>query len=145
MDTIRLNFSQTKKLVFVSTVQFIATLQNAKRSLVPEYDILVPQARPLSPGEILGCTSPKVPDYDALVYLGDGRFHLESMMIQNPHLEAFRYDPYAKKFTQEYYEHDEMHAARTQAIEQASTAKNFGLILGTLGRQGSTKVMDVGF
>jgi 2-(3-amino-3-carboxypropyl)histidine synthase len=97
----------------------------------------------LSPGEILGCTSPRVPEYEAMIYLGDGRFHLESMMIHNPHLEAFRYDPYAKKFTQEYYEHDKMHDARKEAIHTATSARHFGLILGTLGRQGSTRVLKV--
>lgn len=50
----------------------------------------VPQEKPLSPGEILGCTSPKVSDADCLIYLGDGRFHLESIMIANPELEAYR-------------------------------------------------------
>lgn len=54
------------------------------------YSVKVPQEKPLSPGEILGCTSPKVTDADCLIYLGDGRFHLESIMIANPELEAYR-------------------------------------------------------
>lgn len=31
------------------------------------YDITIPQSRPLSPGEILGCTAPKLADVDALM------------------------------------------------------------------------------
>lgn len=31
------------------------------------YDITIPQSRPLSPGEILGCTAPKLSDVDALM------------------------------------------------------------------------------
>jgi diphthamide synthase subunit DPH2 len=31
------------------------------------------QARPLSKGEVLGCTAPSVEGRDALVYIGDGR------------------------------------------------------------------------
>eukprot|EP00960_Hanusia_phi_P051305 760716-Hanusia_phi.AAC.1 len=56
----------------------------------------IPQARPLSKGEVLGCTAPsvKAEEVDALIYVGDGRFHLEAMMIANPSLPAFRYDPY---------------------------------------------------
>ena len=46
--------------------------------------------KPLSPGEILGCTSPYIKDCENIVYLGDGRFHLESAMIANPHLNAYR-------------------------------------------------------
>ena len=33
-----------------------------------KYDITIPQSRPLSPGEILGCTAPKLSDVDALMY-----------------------------------------------------------------------------
>jgi 2-(3-amino-3-carboxypropyl)histidine synthase len=32
-----------------------------------KYDITIPQSRPLSPGEILGCTAPKLADVDALM------------------------------------------------------------------------------
>ncbi len=39
-------------------------------------------------GEILGCTSPTVGGADILIYLGDGRFHLESAMIANPNLKV---------------------------------------------------------
>jgi 2-(3-amino-3-carboxypropyl)histidine synthase len=44
-------------------------------------NIVVPQAKPLSPGEVLGCTAPALPndaaDFDALLFVADGRFHLE--------------------------------------------------------------------
>lgn len=96
----------------------------------------------MSPGEILGCTAPRLPEDSALVYVGDGRFHLEAAMIANPHVEAFKYDPYDKKFTQEYYDHEAMRRNRKSAIEKAKKAKRFGLILGTLGRQGSSKVLQ---
>ena len=50
----------------------------------------------------LGCTSPnEIQDADVLIYLGDGRFHLESAMICNPTLRAYSYDPYSKIFTEE--------------------------------------------
>ena len=32
-----------------------------------KYDVTIPQARPLSPGEVLGCTAPKLKDTDALM------------------------------------------------------------------------------
>lgn len=32
-----------------------------------KYDITVPQSRPLSPGEVLGCTAPKLDEMDALM------------------------------------------------------------------------------
>ncbi|XP_070295995.1 2-(3-amino-3-carboxypropyl)histidine synthase subunit 1-like [Salvelinus sp. IW2-2015] len=75
-------------------------------------------------------------------YLGDGRFHLESIMIANPEIHAYRYDPYSKIFSREYYDHEAMRSIRLQAIDKARSAKRWGLILGTLGRQGSPKVME---
>ncbi|CAG8492756.1 12831_t:CDS:2 [Acaulospora colombiana] len=142
LNTVRMNFERGKKLTIVGTVQFVSSIQSAQKSLENEYSLNVPQAKPLSPGEILGCTSPKLGEQDALIYLGDGRFHLESIMIANPHVPAFRYDPYSKKFTRERYDHVDMHALRKHAINLAKNAKKFGLILGTLGRQGSPKVME---
>ena len=92
----------------------------------------------------MGCTAPRLPnDVKAIVYVGDGRFHLESIMIANPSLPAFRYDPYEKKFTREYYGHEEMRGMRQEAITKARNAQKFGLILGTLGRQGSPAVLEV--
>lgn len=54
-----------------------------------------------------------------------------------------RYDPYSKVFTREYYDHEAMRALRLQAIDKARSAERWGLILGTLGRQGSPKVLEV--
>ncbi len=54
------------------------------------YQVKLPQSRPLSPGEILGCTSPKMTDVDIVIYVGDGRFHLESIMIANETVSAYK-------------------------------------------------------
>lgn len=57
-------------------------------------------------------------------------------------LNCFRYDPYEKKFTQEMYDHERMRNNREGAVRKAGEERRFGLILGTLGRQGSTKVLS---
>lgn len=129
------------------------------------YRITIPQVKPLSAGEILGCTSPKLDvndmnGIDGIIYVGDGRFHLESIMISNPSIPAFRYDPYEKRFVREMYDHSLMRTNRNKAVEEAkqslafevarkeqndstaSQTKGWGLILGTLGRQGSTRVLN---
>lgn len=36
-----------------------------------------------------------------------------------------------------------MHSIRRNAIEKAAQGKKYGVVLGTLGRQGSTKVLQV--
>ncbi|CDO71309.1 hypothetical protein BN946_scf184908.g66 [Trametes cinnabarina] len=141
-----------------------ATLQalGRPRLWTGKYDVTIPRAKPLSPGEILGCTAPQLNDVDALLYLGDGRFHLESIMIANPDVPAFRYDPYSKKLTRERYDHVEMRTVRDEAVQAArrsifshasrthssalassptplSEQPMWGVVLGTLGRQGSFK------
>ncbi|XP_046992693.1 2-(3-amino-3-carboxypropyl)histidine synthase subunit 1 [Schistocerca americana] len=142
LETIQHNFPKEEKIGLVSTIQFVATLHAVGRELRElGYKVTIPQSRPLSAGEILGCTSPTIKDVNVLIYLGDGRFHLEAAMIANPSLRAFRYDPYEKKFTEEFYDHSAMLKIRTAAIQKASEASRFGLILGTLGRQGNPKVL----
>jgi 2-(3-amino-3-carboxypropyl)histidine synthase len=121
------------------------------------YNPLVPQIAPLSKGEILGCTSPsmaikpgqfnakgkeeEVPDM--ILYLGDGRFHLESAMIANPSLPAYRYDPYSRRLTHETYEHDSLYDLRRTAILTARKARTWGIILGSLGRQGNPHTLTL--
>ncbi|XP_058461817.1 2-(3-amino-3-carboxypropyl)histidine synthase subunit 1 [Malaya genurostris] len=143
IESVKVNFTNDRKLALVSTIQFVATLHSVAKELRgANYDVMIPQSKPLSPGEVLGCTAPHLTDERVLIYLGDGRFHLEAAMIANPVVEAYKYDPYEKKITREYYDHHEMQKNRKKAIDASKNAKKFGLILGTLGRQGSTKVME---
>ena len=93
--------------------------------LKTSHEIIIPQSKPLSSGELLGCTSPKLDfDFDHLIYLADGRFHLESILIHNPQIEmAYKYDPYGKKFTIEKYNHKMMREVRSDAVSRSSSAK----------------------
>jgi len=47
--------------------------KRAPRAWIGKYEITIPRSKPLSPGEILGCTAPRLRDVDALMYAG--RFH----------------------------------------------------------------------
>ena len=123
------------------------------------FEAIVPQVKPLSPGEVLGCTAPSglaqmnyqealsktrrrlsrkghrvVSDVTTsaaamnntivgnitrdrvMIFLADGRFHLEAAMISNPSLRALRYDPYSKTLTEERYEIVKMKKIRRAAI-----------------------------
>lgn len=164
ISSIKLTFPErSHRFALVGTIQFASALQASAALLSQEYDtpVVVPQAKPLSPGEILGCTSPKLTPgaFDALLYLGDGRFHLESIMISNPDVPAYRYDPYSKALTIERYHTSKMHDIRQKAIARAAmiapvqstsgetvsltgVLPKVGIILGTLGRQGSTSVLS---
>ena len=186
----------------LGTIQFRHALMEARRLLRSEpyeYDLSIPQAKPLSPGEVLGCTSPVLASTPpapkssrkgkstteegpsscsnsntiatngmdvcpssssnnnqraVVLFVADGRFHLESTMISNPHISKFyRYDPYPKTLTEESYDHIKMKSIRYEAIEKArfkiqtkkqkqgSSPAVFGIILGTLGRQGNPALL----
>lgn len=145
--TLERNFAAPKTIATVGTIQFNATLHGLKPVLERAgYKVLIPQITPLSKGEILGCTAPQLSSsqdngVDLLLYLGDGRFHLESAMIQNPLIPAYRYDPYSRTLSRETYHHDEMHSLRRDAIATARGARKWGIILGALGRQGNPHTM----
>lgn len=82
-------------------------------------------------------------------------------MIANPSVPAFRYDPYSKKITRERYDHLEMQKVRDNAIQTARKSiadltykvsdvqedvretPFWGVVLGTLGRQGNFKQLKV--
>ena len=164
-----------KPLIYLlGTIQFRHALMEAQTLLQDRgFNVNIPQAKPLSPGEVLGCTSPVLTNpsrdsggccsdagsdccvdadkntqdnkrEDAIVcFVADGRFHLESTLISNPHIPLFlRYDPYSKTMTEESYLHEKMKSIRYDAIEKARTAQTFGILLGTLGRQGNPAIVS---
>lgn len=144
--TIERNFKPKSTIAMVGTIQFNATLHGTAPLLRNAgYNIILPQITPLSKGEILGCTSPNLSSstdkIDCILYLGDGRFHLESAMIHNPDITAYKYDPYSRTLTHEGYDHDTMLSSRASALRTAGRAKKWGLILGSLGRQGNPHTM----
>lgn len=88
----RCTFAPGTRLAVAGTIQFAASVHYVQQKLKQEYPTVdVPQAKPLSPGEVLGCTAPVLQgDYDAIVFVADGRFHLEAIMIANPAIPAYR-------------------------------------------------------
>ncbi|KAH7279395.1 hypothetical protein KP509_37G017600 [Ceratopteris richardii] len=147
VETLKLNFSSDLRIALAGTIQFGPAVHAAKAALCDYFSsVVVPQAKPLSGGEVLGCTAPSLPNrsVDLIVFVADGRFHLEAFMIANPSVKAFRYDPYSKVLSLEEYDHDGMREARRRAIERAlaNTENHWGIVLGTLGRQGNPKVLD---
>ena len=142
VDTVCLNFPPESKLALCGTIQFGGALNAARTALVKRLAaVQIPQCKPLSAGEVLGCTAPYITGCDAVVFVADGRFHPEAVMVANPQLPLFRYDPYSKTITRERYEHERMHSLRRDAVRKAQGARHWGLVLGTLGRQGSPEVL----
>ena len=81
---------ESTRLALVSTIQFVSALQKLKEDLILDYEKIevssslsgressrwtgkyeatIPRLKPLSPGEILGCTAPSLDEVDALLYV----------------------------------------------------------------------------
>jgi 2-(3-amino-3-carboxypropyl)histidine synthase len=155
VDCVCANFEEGASLVLAGTIQFASAIQDVRARLSERFPRLaVPQSKPLSPGEVLGCTAPTlIPSAggeddekgslpSAIVFVADGRFHLEAIMIANPTVPAFRYDPYLRALTEEEYAHGEMRAVRKSMVARASRAERWGVVLGTLGRQGNPAILE---
>jgi 2-(3-amino-3-carboxypropyl)histidine synthase len=151
VDCLDLTLSKTNAKPHVhllGTIQFRHALMQAQELLSSKgYETSIPQAKPLSPGEVLGCTSPVLAGDEhsnsVVMFVADGRFHLESTLISNPHIRVFyRYDPYAKALTEESYDHAKMKSIRQRDIQTAKSAQVFGILLGTLGRQGNPAILS---
>ena len=155
VDCVCANFEEGASLVLAGTIQFASAIQDVRARLSERFPRLaVPQSKPLSPGEVLGCTAPTLlPSAggedgekgslpSAIVFVADGRFHLEAIMIANPTVPAFRYDPYLRALTEEEYAHGEMRSVRKSMVARASRAERWGVVLGTLGRQGNPAILE---
>jgi len=145
VECVKHNFTAGSDIALAGTIQFASAVQEVREILsTTGYPSLeVPQSKPLSPGEVLGCTAPVLVERkDAIVFVADGRFHLEAIMIANPTVPAFRYDPYARVLTKEEYAHGEMRRVRRDMVNRARGAKSFGIVLGTLGRQGNPAILE---
>merc|ERR1719321_935273 len=138
VDTILLNVEPDSRIALLGTVQFAKAFPSVKKLLEDEgHTVEIPRCKPLSAGEVLGCTSPTVDEQtDVVVFVADGRFHLESAMMQNIALSEsgkfMRYDPYTGIATREGFRHDWMRDSRASDLAAAAKAKSVGLVLGTL-------------
>ena len=151
VKTIILNFPKenSDSLFFLGSLQYNSSLFVLKRKLIDcGYDknnIIIPQNKPRVIGEVIGCTSPileKKKDNCYVIFICDGRFHMESVMIQNPNFKFFQYNPFTKYLTIEEYDIELMKKIRFEQIEKLKESKFIGVIFGTLGRQGSKGILD---
>jgi 2-(3-amino-3-carboxypropyl)histidine synthase len=127
------NDEERLHLYLLGTIQFRHALVEVKDQLLRRFEELrstpglllprdftvsIPQCKPLSPGEVLGCTSPTLNAHlqeqengenrgtrAVVCFVADGRFHLESTMIANhTKIDTFyRYDPYSRVLSIEAY------------------------------------------
>ncbi|OAG31932.1 2-(3-amino-3-carboxypropyl)histidine synthase [Nematocida displodere] len=116
-------------------------LGSAEGEGVPPTEVKIPRVMPLSVGEVLGCTSPKVQTENVL-FIAEGRFHLESVMIQNPTRKYYRYCPATKTLKTEQHDYARFLSIRKERQAASRAAKSYTVIFGTLGRQGGMLILQ---
>lgn len=153
IDTIEYNFTnKSHKIHIMGSIQYNNSVFLAKKELTERgyANITIPQTKPRSNGEVLGCTSPQInlqsTDYQGpepiVVFICDGRFHMESAMIANPTLTFYQYNPFLKIITLEEYDVELMKQIRLKMINSCKSAKYVGIIFGILGRQGNPDILE---
>ncbi|ELQ76902.1 Diphthamide biosynthesis protein [Trachipleistophora hominis] len=130
------NLNNPPNITVLGTVQYRHIVYKLNKMFnLPSY-----QVKPLSTGEVLGCTSPKLKT-TTVIFISDGRFHLESLMIANPTAQFYRYCPFNKRMYREHYDHERMYAVRAQQRGAFLRAQRVGIINGTLGAQGNSRIV----
>lgn len=145
IQTFELNFPQkSEKLFLLGTIQFNSMIFEAKATLEAKgyTSLIISQEKPRSAGEVLGCTAPVLEEKAIVIFICDGRFHMEAVMIRNPTASFFQYNPYTKKLTIETYDNEKMMELRKKAIEISRKGKRVCVIFGVLGRQGNTHILE---
>ena len=69
LENLGLQETPKRKIAFAATIQFISSLHGARSDLSKYFEVVIPQAKPLSGGELLGCTAPKLDkDIELIMY-----------------------------------------------------------------------------
>lgn len=153
VKTIELNFPKEDqiKIFLTGSIQFNSSLFVCKKKLLlkgyPQSSIEIPQVKPRAIGEIIGCTSPKLEKDKnfkdtVILFVCDGRFHMESLMIQNNDFTFYQYNPFTKLITKEEYDFPLMKSSRNNQISKLKNSSLIGVIFGTLGRQGDKNILN---
>ena len=88
-----------KKVVLALPVQFLDFLEPVTKQLerAGKKVILFKSKHGKYPGQILGCAVEKCPgDYDAFLYIGDGKFHPTALLYNN-NKPVYCYNPFNEK------------------------------------------------
>ena len=82
VKSILANVPDDQRIALLGTIQFSQAIHQAAAALKPHYpEVIIPQEKPLSRGEVLGCTSPLMPTTDCMIFIADGRFHVEVCVL----------------------------------------------------------------
>lgn len=159
VETLEFNFEKDQPIYLMGSIQYNNSVFLSRRELINKgfLNVRISQTKPRSAGEVLGCTSPSIDIHGnfstnkeenlsnkspIIIFICDGRFHMESAMIANPTLEFYQYNPFLKNLTLEQYDVELMKSVRQKMIQQCKNFKYVGVIFGILGRQGNPDILN---
>ncbi|AAK39863.1 hypothetical protein (nucleomorph) [Guillardia theta] len=124
----------------VETIQYRTKAFNLFKNLsFLNNDFKFSKISPLSQGEILGCTTHSGTFIKNFIYLGDGRFHPEGLVLSNPGSKIMQYNPITRQFINFDLKLSEIIFYREkEAYKILSNSKIMGFIKGSMGRQGAS-------
>ena len=143
-DTIKEDIKFLKfNFVLFSTIQFVSILKNIKINLETlKRHVNIYSNKPLSPGEVLGCTCLRIDNVSNIIFIGEGRFHLEATIISNSLCRFLQFNPFSQNFSVSDFKALVVYTKRKKEILKSIFGKvNIGLIIGTLGRQGNNSII----
>ena len=139
-----------KKIALFTTVQFLSSIAGIKKQLEKKGKkvLLFKAEHTKYPGQLLGCNIKKFEDaggsFDAFLYIGDGLFHPQALMLKN-NKPVFIYNPFSQKHFQ--LEEKEIENARGKnqgAKLKFLSSKEIGVLISTKpGQQQIKKAYDL--
>lgn len=129
-----------KELAIFTTIQFMPQLPEIKQAIEATGRTvkLLQGKHTRHPGQILGC---EFLEYDApaFLFVGDGKFHPEAIMMQNPKL-VFQYDPFRESLEElDRAEIDKLIKQHRGAIMKFFASDIIGILVSTKPGQGFLK------
>jgi 2-(3-amino-3-carboxypropyl)histidine synthase len=130
------------KLVLSLPVQFLNFLDPIKEQLktVGKKVILFQSKHGKHPGQALGCAIEKFPgDYDAFLYIGDGKFHPTALLYNNSQ-KVYCYNPFNEKIEvldNSYL--DKVHKRMKGQLAKFLSSDNIGILVTTKSGQNNSK------
>ncbi|KAL0231956.1 hypothetical protein PCE1_002953 [Barthelona sp. PCE] len=136
-------FKQGTILHVICTTQFRSNVYEAYTAW-EEAGLVIdrPNCGMLPEGVVLGCTAPKLKNIDAVLYVGDGRFHPEAMLLQNPGITLYKYDPLAPEPEVRLFEYNALEIVnrRQLSMNRIAGMQRVVVLEGILGKQGDSKL-----
>lgn len=121
-----------KKIALATTVQHVHQLKQMKEFFKSNGISALTKKGTLAAHEaqVLGCDSLaiKIPEAEAVLYIGDGMFHALAIEETKP---VYVFNPYTKEFRQINNEIEKLRKRRMGAIAAAISANSFGILVST--------------